>query len=150
MKPVIGITMGDAAGIGPELILKTLNDKEVFKKCTPVIIGNYKLLSKLYLILKDKKLLSDMNLVMVDSYEKLKSCIDSDNSDILVFDDFGIDLSDIKIGRVNAVCGKASILYISRVADLIGKGIIDGTCSAPQTKKQLTWQVFTSTGKQNI
>lgn len=33
MRPVIGITMGDAAGVGPELILKTLSDKEVYNEC---------------------------------------------------------------------------------------------------------------------
>jgi 4-hydroxythreonine-4-phosphate dehydrogenase len=137
MKPVIGITMGDAAGISPELILKTLNDKEVFNKCIPVVIGNYELLNKLYFILRGKKIISDMNLVLVDSYEKLKACINSGNSDIPVFDDFDIDLSDIKIGRVNPVCGKASILYISKVADLIGEGIIDGTCSAPSNKEAI-------------
>lgn len=137
MKPVIGITMGDGAGISPELILKTLNDKEIFKKLTPVIIGNYELLNKLYFILRNKKIISDMNLVLIDSFEKLKNCIDYDYPNILIFDDFNINLSNIKIGQVNPECGKASILYLSKVVDLIRKGIIDGTCSAPANKEAI-------------
>ncbi len=37
--PVVGITMGDPAGIGPEIILKALADKEIYKHCIPLIVG---------------------------------------------------------------------------------------------------------------
>ena len=37
--PIIGITMGDPASIGPEISLKALNKKEVYEKCRPIIIG---------------------------------------------------------------------------------------------------------------
>ena len=39
-KPVIGITIGDFNGIGPELILKTFSNELVFNYCTPVIYAN--------------------------------------------------------------------------------------------------------------
>ncbi|MCG2788342.1 MAG: 4-hydroxythreonine-4-phosphate dehydrogenase PdxA, partial [Actinomycetia bacterium] len=71
MKPVIGITMGDAAGVGPELILKTLSDKEVYNECMPVVIGNYDWLNKLYIELRRKNIVADLNLKMIDSCTKL-------------------------------------------------------------------------------
>ena len=40
MLPRIGITMGDAAGIGPEIIVKVLTNKNVYEMCQPVVIGS--------------------------------------------------------------------------------------------------------------
>ncbi|MEI6148558.1 MAG: 4-hydroxythreonine-4-phosphate dehydrogenase PdxA [bacterium] len=45
--PVIGLTMGDPAGIGPELCLTLLRDEEVFTRCRPVIFGDTKLLQRI-------------------------------------------------------------------------------------------------------
>ncbi len=41
-KPVIGITMGDAAGIGPEIIAKALMDESIYADCQPIVIGDAK------------------------------------------------------------------------------------------------------------
>ncbi len=41
MKPIIGITMGDPAGIGSEITIKALKEKEIYDKCIPVVIGDY-------------------------------------------------------------------------------------------------------------
>jgi len=40
MKPIIGITIGDATGAGPEIIVKSLEDKGVYDVCRPLIIGD--------------------------------------------------------------------------------------------------------------
>lgn len=44
MKPIIGITMGDPAGIGAEIAVKALKHKEILDKCVPVVIGDYEAL----------------------------------------------------------------------------------------------------------
>ncbi|MET0613289.1 MAG: 4-hydroxythreonine-4-phosphate dehydrogenase PdxA, partial [Pseudomonas caspiana] len=41
-RPVIGITMGDAAGVGPEIIMKTLAHQSVYDSCRPLVIGDAK------------------------------------------------------------------------------------------------------------
>ena len=38
-RPVIGITMGDAAGIGPEIIMKALSDPAFYRMCRPLVLG---------------------------------------------------------------------------------------------------------------
>ena len=38
-RPIIGLTMGDPAGIGPEIIIKTLNEADVYADCRPLAIG---------------------------------------------------------------------------------------------------------------
>src|SRR5215217_1045741 len=43
--PRIGITMGDPAGIGPEIVLKAVAEEEVRRACVPIIIGDAQLLA---------------------------------------------------------------------------------------------------------
>ena len=38
--PIVAITMGDAAGIGPEVIMKSLGHAEVYRWCRPLVIGD--------------------------------------------------------------------------------------------------------------
>ena len=40
MKPIIGITMGDPAGIGPEITVKALEQKKIYESCRPLVIGD--------------------------------------------------------------------------------------------------------------
>ena len=44
--PIIGITMGDPTGIGPEIIVKALSMKEPFQACRPIVFGDREVLSK--------------------------------------------------------------------------------------------------------
>src|SRR5437763_8659750 len=39
-KPIIAITMGDAAGVGPEIIVKSLAHRDVYDQCQPLVIGD--------------------------------------------------------------------------------------------------------------
>jgi len=45
-KPIIGITMGDPAGIGPEITLNALQNKELLEICNPIVFGSFGLLQK--------------------------------------------------------------------------------------------------------
>jgi 4-hydroxythreonine-4-phosphate dehydrogenase len=44
VKPIIGITMGDPAGIGSEITVKALKQKEIYDKCLPIVIGDHQAL----------------------------------------------------------------------------------------------------------
>lgn len=46
VRPVIAITMGDAAGIGPEIIVKSLSHRSVYETARPLVIGDAKRLQK--------------------------------------------------------------------------------------------------------
>src|SRR5688500_13611512 len=46
IKPVVGITMGDAAGVGPEIILKSLENEEMYEISNPLVIGDSKILER--------------------------------------------------------------------------------------------------------
>ena len=46
MKPIVGITMGDASGIGTEIIAKALSIKEIYELCHPLVIGDARAMDK--------------------------------------------------------------------------------------------------------
>ena len=39
-RPIIAMTMGDAAGVGPEVIMKSLAHSELYTQCRPLVIGD--------------------------------------------------------------------------------------------------------------
>ena len=45
-RPIIGITIGDPSGIGPEIILRALKTKEIYEHCRPFVIGSVKVLQR--------------------------------------------------------------------------------------------------------
>ena len=50
-KPIIGITMGDPSGVGPEIIAKSLNNEELYNRSHPIVIGDSKRLKEVIQIL---------------------------------------------------------------------------------------------------
>ena len=110
-KPIIGITMGDAAGIGPEVILKALADPEIRKNITPVIIGE--------------------DFV----FEKVKKMIDSPLRKINLLNLKEIKESDFEVGKVNKSCGKAAIAYVKKAFFLAKNKKIDAFVTAPINKE---------------
>ncbi len=46
MKPILGITMGDAAGIGPEIIVKALAEQGIYDVARPVVFGDKKIMER--------------------------------------------------------------------------------------------------------
>ena len=45
-RPIIGVTIGDPAGIGPEIVVKALSKPELYKLCRPLAVGDLKLLQQ--------------------------------------------------------------------------------------------------------
>ena len=45
-RPLLAITMGDPAGIGPEIVLKALAHADVFARCRPLVIGDRRILER--------------------------------------------------------------------------------------------------------
>ena len=43
-KPIIGITMGDPAGCGPEITVKALHAPELYERCSPLVVGDAKMI----------------------------------------------------------------------------------------------------------
>ncbi len=128
VKPVIGITMGDAAGIGPEIIIKALSEKEIYKISSPLVIGDGKVISS-ELIVRSSEL--EINSISKIREAKFKFGI------INLIDLKNIKMERLKIGKVNKMAAKAAVDYIKKAVSLAKEGEIDAITTAPVNKKGL-------------
>jgi 4-hydroxythreonine-4-phosphate dehydrogenase len=126
MKPYIGITMGDPAGIGPEIITKALNEPAVYRQCNPVVIGERR-------ILADAAGMSGLNL-RIESITDIRTA-PFRNGLINIIDLKNIDSQEIVYGMVNADLGRASGEYIEKAIELASQKEIDAMVTAPINKE---------------
>ena len=109
--PRIGITVGDVAGIGPEIVLKSLNDDTTIQICKPVVI-------------------CDLDSLRSDpEFERLRGEIE--------FVDLGNLSADVRAGEESADTGRASGEFIVKAVELWREGKIDAIATAPISKKAL-------------
>ncbi len=128
MKPVIAITLGDPAGIGPEIIAKTLADPEIYKKCNPVVVG-------------DKHALQ-MGIDVARQNLKINPIKEPDEGkfsyrEIDLIDLKNIDPKKMEMGKPAAMTGAASAQYVIHAAELALKGKVDAIVTAPLNKEAM-------------
>jgi 4-hydroxythreonine-4-phosphate dehydrogenase len=107
--PIIGITMGDPAGVGPEVVMKALARAEPYSFCRPLVIGDRRRLEKAAAI-------AGARVPNLD-------CVD-----------LGLVPEDLPFGRDSAVAGEASFRYIERAVKMALAGDLDAICTAPISK----------------
>ena len=128
--PIFALTMGDPAGIGPEIALKALTSEKLGDEFRMVIIGDLSVLKQAAGHLKIKPAFN----VVTDVK---KAAADAVN----VFDLKKIKTNDFAIGKVSAACGKAAYAYILKGIELAKKGIAAGVVTNPINKEafRLAW-----------
>jgi 4-hydroxythreonine-4-phosphate dehydrogenase len=127
-KPTIGITIGDPASIGPEIVVKALSKKEIREICKPVVIGDRKLLLR-----TTKKMGADLKM------ESINRPLDFRGGDgaIGVIDLKNVDLRTLQLGRISKEAGKASIEYVERGVEYAMDGELDALVTAPINKESI-------------
>jgi 4-hydroxythreonine-4-phosphate dehydrogenase len=126
-KPRIGITMGDPAGIGPEVVLKAVAEEEVRAICLPIIIGNAQVLAH-----NARTLDLHCGYEIVRQGERLPRNIDAP----LIFHLDNIS-GFIEPGIESGAAGKAAASYIEAAVQLCAAGEIDAIATAPINKRAL-------------
>ena len=126
-KPVIGITMGDPAGVGPEVIVKALGTASVWDVCLPVVIGDVQQIRRTAAFLHN-----DM------SIEEIASAPDvpQDRQAIFVLQ-VGQVPADLPLGQLSPLGGEAAYQYVIEAAKLAQAGQIEAICTAPLNKEAL-------------
>ena len=125
--PVVGITMGDATGVGPEVVVKTLSRRALFDQCRPLVIGDTQRLELASRIVKaDVKVRSIADASQARYEPGTIDCID-----------LGLIPADLPFGQISPVAGDAAFRYIQRAAALAQAGEIDAICTAPLNKEAL-------------
>lgn len=127
-KPIIAVTMGDPAGIGPEIVAKSIADKATYDVARCIVIGDKKVMEKAIKIVG-----ADLKVNVVDSpadgdysYGVL-NMIDLDN----------IDMSRFEYGKINAMCGQAAFDYIKKSIEITMDKQADAVATTPINKESL-------------
>jgi 4-hydroxythreonine-4-phosphate dehydrogenase len=132
VKPLLAITMGDPAGVGPEICLKALHSQKVNQVCRPVIFGDADVL-KAAAEATDQNF--DFHVLTLDAFENLEP--NQIEAPTLV-DFSNIDREDFQPSEISAKTGQASFEYIVKAIELANKGQIQGIVTAPINKYALS------------
>lgn len=127
-KPIIGITMGDPASIGPEIAVKALSEKKVYDICKPLIVGDGHVIEK-SLSLVDFE--GDINRIQAVSQSRFEY------GTIDVFDLQNVDLSTLDYGKVSPLAGDAAFEAVKKVIELVVENQIDATVTGPINKEAI-------------
>lgn len=128
-RPVIAVTMGDPAGIGPEVCVKALTDKEIISISRPIVVGDYKTLLHAIKIAR----LPGVTLNPVKRIEDAKFT----RNTIDVLDLHNVDAAKLDIGIVSPMCGKAAVEYIEKAIELAKKGAVKAIATGPINKEAI-------------
>lgn len=126
-KPLIGITLGDPAGVGPEIVVKALAKAEIYEVANPVIIGEKKILERALELTGLELKLNPVDTPREGKYQwGTIDFIDLKNLEI-----------EIPIGQVNPLAGKAAFEFIKKAIELALNDEIDGVATAPINKEAI-------------
>lgn len=134
-KPIIGISIGDINGIGPEVIIKALQDNRMLNLFTPIIYGSAKVLS-----FYKKGLRSDDF-----QYTQTKSVTQLHPNKVYVVNCWQ-DAANIQVGVATEEGGKYALLALERAVSDLKEGLIDGLVTAPINKKNIQQEGFNFPG----
>lgn len=124
----IVITMGDPAGVGPEIIVKALSHVEIYQKCIPIVIGDKEALKEAIIFCK-----FPMELREIEDIEEAKG-------------EFGkidyINMGFLKprsweYKKNSEICGEASFQYVVKAIDVAMKGKVKAVVTAPINKESI-------------
>ena len=133
--PRIAVTMGDPAGVGPELIVKALSRTELLRKCTPLVLGDEGVLHKAR---RESGGSVEFNVI--------QSPAESLPGRVNMMSLSKINLMDFNFGQPRADHGLISTFYIVKAAEMVSSGEVDALVTGPINKAILLKAGYDYTG----
>jgi len=127
-RPIVGIPFGDPAGIGPEIALKALKNKELYNICKPLVIGDINVLRKIDNVINSGL---EFNIISYPEQGKYRH----GTLDIISLDN--VDISSLEYGKVQAQAGRAAYEYIVKSAELANAGKIQAVSTTAINKEAI-------------
>ena len=128
IKPKLAITMGDPAGIGPEIIAKALNEKSVYEKCRPLVTGDPVIMQRAVDLLS-----LPFKVHVITDVRNAKF----EYGTIDVFEVKTAGAENVEFGKVSIAGGTIAFESIRKAIDLAIENEVDGTVTAPINKEGL-------------
>ncbi|WP_329380085.1 4-hydroxythreonine-4-phosphate dehydrogenase PdxA [Streptomyces sp. NBC_01716] len=125
--PAIAITMGDGAGIGPEVVVGALADAAVYERCRPLVIGDARRLREAALVRGET-----VEVVAVESVAQAR--FEPGRIDVI---DLGLLPDGLEWGKLSPAAGEAAYQYVRVAAELAVAHEVQAICTAPLNKEAL-------------
>ncbi|MDR3590612.1 MAG: 4-hydroxythreonine-4-phosphate dehydrogenase PdxA [Negativicutes bacterium] len=129
MKPVLGILLGDATGIGPEIVAKLCAQDRLMPYCWPVLIGDARVLAKAQQVAGVHFAVKKIADVSQASWDDSVPLLDQQN----------LDPAEVEFGKINNLSGKVTGDMLVTALRLAQQGSIDGFVYAPLNKAALKY-----------
>lgn len=140
-NPILGVTMGDPAGVGPEIIARACAEPGVRQTCRPLVIGAAATMSEALALIG-----SGLSLHAVKDVGECRWA----GAALEVLDLANVDMATLPRCEVSAAAGRAAYEYIERAVALAQTGAIHGIVTAPINKEALAAAGMTHTGHTEI
>lgn len=127
-RPVVAITMGDPAGVGPEVVVKALARGEVWECCRPLVVGDAG-------VMRQAVALVAVSLAIHAITDAADAHFDPAAPDVL--DLANVDPAAWQPGRVSMAAGRAAVEYIERAVGLVQSGQANAIATGPINKAAL-------------
>lgn len=127
-RAIIAIPMGDPAGIGPEITMKSLTKQEIYDVCKPLVIGDTAVIKKAIEIVEANLEVNEVSSPTEGKYEL--GTVDVINLD-------NIDINALEYGQVSAQGGQGAFEYIKKSVELAMDGQVQALATTPINKESL-------------
>jgi 4-phospho-D-threonate 3-dehydrogenase / 4-phospho-D-erythronate 3-dehydrogenase len=137
-RPLLAISMGDPAGIGPEVIVKALRDEAVFGWCRPLIVGDARILARVQGLVTGEPLpIEQVRDPHAGRYAP---------GSLPLLDMQNADPRDCPLGRVGVAAGRAAVEYVLKGVELALAHQVDALVTAPLNKEAMNLAGFPYAG----
>ncbi|MGH7409961.1 MAG: 4-hydroxythreonine-4-phosphate dehydrogenase PdxA [Candidatus Methylomirabilis sp.] len=136
-RPLLGLTIGDPAGVGPEIVAKAVIQEEVRAACRPLVIGEVGILRRATRLCR-----LDLSVRTVASPAESTG----DPGILEVLDLKNIDAASCPPGVLSPQCGRAAVEYLYKAIDLAMAGELHGIVTAPLNKEAMVQAGFKYAG----
>lgn len=126
VKPRLAVTMGDPAGVGAEITVKTFADPAIFERAAPFVIG-----SPACLRIARAQTGVSVDIELIESPDELTPRAGV----IQVLEPVAFDASTLQIGAVAAACGHAAVQYFETAVRLCQEDRVQGVVTCPINKE---------------
>lgn len=140
-RPIIGISAGDPAGIGPEITVKALSNEDIYKTCRPLIVCDQRVVQD---IQEKMGLGLKINVVSAPGSGKYE------HGTLDVYDMANVDMAAFAYNKVAKMTGKASFEYVAKVIELALDNQINATVTGPIHKEAINLAGFHYAGHTEI
>ncbi len=128
-RPLIAIPLGDPAGIGPEIVIKTLADETTQNTARCVVVGSRKVIEHA-MTYPGMPTLKIHTIDTPQEGEYLPGTIELIDLD-------NVDMERFEVGKVSGMCGRAAYAYIARSIELANERLVDAVSTTPINKESL-------------